>query len=118
MNHLEGVDEILGRITPAFIEFTKQQNKKYKKSMPTYSEHPILSYQVEIEKHNIRNHHQRKYKPLRRMFPGAVIHHQWIGKSSLYDGVALVDGKLHHSNIIEIIRLLEGEITKFKHNLT
>ena len=110
MNHLEGWGAICSRITPEYIEFVKQEEKKYEKSKPTYIKYPTLSYQVERERETIRCYHRNKYKALRRTFPDSVIHHQWIELTAKYDGVALVNGELHRHNKIEIIRLLEGKI--------
>ena len=117
MNHLEGWMETHSKITSEYIKFIQQEEKKYEKSKPTYINSPLVSYQIEKEKQSIRQHHQKKYKALRRMFPNGVIHHQWINKTAKHDGVALVEGEAHRHNKIKIIKILEGKITKFKHEL-
>lgn len=113
MNHLEENEFIIFKITPEYIKWIEEENKKYDKANP--QKYPYITLQVEKEKNSIRHFHRKKYSALQKMFPDAVIHHQWIEKTSKYEGVAIVDRESHQHNSIKIIKTLEGKITKFKH---
>lgn len=43
--------------------------------------------------------------------PGSQIHHEWIPGTANYTGVALVEKDQHMHGFIDIIQILEGEIT-------
>ena len=53
----------------------------------------------------------RQYK--RIIAPGSQLHHQWIPKTSDYTGLALVEVNPHKYGIINVIEILDGEITLF-----
>lgn len=64
------------------------------------------------ERRKIRSKHARKWRPYKKIIaPGAQIHHQWIPKTLKYKGLALVEKYQHQHGIIDIIKILEGEIT-------
>ena len=64
------------------------------------------------EKTLIRQKHQRRWTPLKRIIaPNSELHHQWQMGTANYDGVALVEKDQHRYGIIDVIQILEGEIT-------
>ena len=60
----------------------------------------------------IRMKHGRIYRPYKQIIvPDSQIHHEWIPETADYRGVALVEKDQHIHGFIDIIRILEGEIT-------
>jgi hypothetical protein len=45
--------------------------------------------------------------------PDSQLHHQWQPDSAEYDGVALVEADAHMHGFIDVIQILDGEITLF-----
>ena len=66
------------------------------------------------EKDLIRGGHQRSYTPFKKIIaPKSQIHHEWIPETAEYGGVALVEADQHLQGFIDVIQILEGEITLF-----
>lgn len=68
------------------------------------------------ERTKVRNRHQHQYRPYKRIIdPEGLtqIHHSWLPKSSDCTGVALVEKEAHMHGFIDVIQILEGEITLF-----
>jgi len=66
------------------------------------------------EKNRIRGNHGYIYKPYKQIIaPDSQLHHQWRPESASYDGVALVEKDQHMHGFIDVIEILEGEITLF-----
>ena len=64
------------------------------------------------EKELIRMTHRNLYRPFKRIIsPETQIHHEWIPGTSDYTGVALVEKDPHMHGFIDVIQILEGEIT-------
>jgi hypothetical protein len=60
----------------------------------------------------IRRTHQNQYRPFKKIIsPDSQLHHQWAPGTAEYDGVALVEKEQHQHGIIDVIQILEGEIT-------
>jgi hypothetical protein len=60
----------------------------------------------------IRMKHGREYRPYKMIIaPESQIHHEWIDDTAEYRGVALVETKPHQYGIIDVIQILDGEIT-------
>lgn len=67
---------------------------------------------IQGERHTIRVTHARQWKPYKDIItPDSQIHHEWIPKTAEYRGVALVEAKPHQYGIIDVILILDGEIT-------
>jgi hypothetical protein len=70
---------------------------------------------VSGEKHKIRNKDNRIYKPFKDFVdPSGLthLHHEWLNNgTSNYRGVALVEADQHMRGFIDVIQILEGEIT-------
>lgn len=63
------------------------------------------------ERRDIRNKHAKLYLVIKQATPNSVLHHEWLPGTAKYRGVALVDKEAHQNGIIEVIKILEGEIT-------
>ena len=62
----------------------------------------------------IRNKHGLRWKPFKQIIaPESQIHHEWIPGTADYTGVALVETDQHIHGFIDVIQILEGEITLF-----
>ena len=63
-------------------------------------------------KERIRARHQHHYRPYKKIIaPKSQIHHQWIPGTANYTGVALVEKDPHQYGFIDVIQVLEGQIT-------
>ena len=66
------------------------------------------------ERKRIRGKHGRKWREYKHIIaPDSVLHHQWRPNSAEYDGVALVEKDQHQHGFIDVIQIMEGEITLF-----
>lgn len=66
------------------------------------------------ERNKIRMKHRnnwREYK--KRIAPGSQIHHEWLFETADFRGVALVEADQHRQGNINVIQILDGEITLF-----
>lgn len=62
----------------------------------------------------IRLRHGGKFHKFKKIIaPDSQIHHQWRQGSAKYDGVALVERDQHMRGFVNVIQILEGEITLF-----
>lgn len=60
----------------------------------------------------IRRKHQKKWTPFKQIIaPESQIHHEWIPETANFRGVALVEADQHMHGFIDVIQILEGEIT-------
>ena len=67
---------------------------------------------IPYEKKLIRNNHSKEWREYKRIIASdSQIHHQWIPNTSKYSGMALVEKDQHQHGYIDVIQILEGEIT-------
>ena len=60
----------------------------------------------------VRVTHGHLYRPYKQIIaPDSQIHHEWIPETANYRGVALVEKDQHMHGFIDVIQILEGEIT-------
>ena len=87
--------------------------EEYKKGGKHYEKTLIAHHSgVPGEKNRIRAKHGKQYRPYKAIIaPDSQIHHEWIGKTAEYRGIALVETKPHQYGIIDVIQILDGEIT-------
>ena len=89
-------------------EQCRKDGKRYEK---------MLKHQhtgIQGERNKIRNRHGREYHPFKQIIaPESQIHHEWIPGSADFRGVALVETQPHRHGTIDVIKILEGEITLF-----
>jgi hypothetical protein len=91
-------------------EHSHQSNRKGGKY---YIRH--LQYQhsgLQGERNKIRAMHARRWSKYKnRIAPNSQIHHAWRHNSSDFDGVALVETNAHRHGVIDVILILEGNVT-------
>ena len=64
----------------------------------------------------VRGKHGYLYKQYKKVIdPEGLtqIHHEWLPETANYRGVALVEKEQHRYGVIDVIQILEGEITLF-----
>ena len=60
----------------------------------------------------VRTKHAYRYRPYKSIIaPDSQIHHEWISGTPNFRGVALVEKDRHMHGYIDVIQILEGEIT-------
>ena len=60
----------------------------------------------------IRNRHRKEFHEIKDTLAVEVeLHHEWIGDTTEYRGMAFVEKVAHRNGIIDVILLLDGEIT-------
>ena len=70
---------------------------------------------IQGEKNCIRDKHGRMWRRFKNIIaPGSQIHHEWLNDGTPnYRGVALVEADQHMSGDIDVIQILQGDITLF-----
>jgi hypothetical protein len=64
------------------------------------------------ERNKIRVKHANKWCQYKKIIaPDSQIHHEWVPETAEYLGVALVEKDQHMHGIIDVIKILDGEIT-------
>ena len=64
------------------------------------------------ERNLVRAKHGKRYRPYKKIIaPDSVLHHEWLPNTANYQGVALVEKDQHQHGFIDVIQILEGEIT-------
>lgn len=76
-----------------------------------------LEYQrtgLQRERKRIRTKHAKLYHPFKQITArDTQFHHEWLPGTAKYIGVALVEKVAHSQGFINVITVLEGEITLF-----
>ena len=66
------------------------------------------------KRNKIRAIDGHKWRPYKRIIaPDSQVHHQWDLESASYRGMALVEADQHTHGFIDVIKILDGEITIF-----
>lgn len=85
----------------------------HRKGGSRYAKH--LEYKrtgIPGDKNKIRSKHANLYKPYKDIIaPDSQIHHEWVPKTDEYTGVALVEKEAHMHGFVDVIQILDGEIT-------
>ena len=64
------------------------------------------------ERNRIRMNHAYKYHPYKAIIaPDSQLHHEWVPETAEYRGVALVETDAHRHGFVDVIEILDGEIT-------
>ena len=101
-------EEHLEEVIAVTREQCRKGGRRYAKAL-AYSQIGIPG-----EKRRIRVKHTQHYKPYKDIIaPDSQLHHLWRPQSALYDGLALVEKDKHMRGFINVIKILEGEITVF-----
>ena len=67
---------------------------------------------LQHERRLVRVKHRGEWAPFKRIIaPDSQIHHEWIHETADYRGVALVEADQHMHGYIDVIQILDGEIT-------
>ena len=67
---------------------------------------------IQHKKYLIRTKHAHRYQRFKKIIaPESQIHHEWIPNTANYRGIALVETDQHMHGFIDVIEILEGEIT-------
>lgn len=67
---------------------------------------------IQHEKELVRGKHNRLWATFKKIIaPESQFHHQWAPGTANYTGVALVEKDQHQHGYIDVIQILEGEIT-------
>lgn len=95
-------------------ERVKANSRKADSKGGKYYEY-MMGYQttgIPGERHSIRAKHGYQYRSYKQIIaPESQIHHEWIPNTANYSGVALVEKDQHIHGYIDVIQILEGEIT-------
>jgi hypothetical protein len=66
------------------------------------------------KRNTIRRNHRKGWRDFKMIIaPDSQIHHEWIFETADFRGVALVEANQHRYGSIDVIRILDGEITLF-----
>lgn len=66
-------------------------------------------------RNRIRTKHRKRWGEYKKIIaPDSQLHHQWQQGTVKYDGLALVEADQHMHGIIDVIQILDGEITLFR----
>lgn len=69
---------------------------------------------LQHERGLVRKKHEYKWSPYKQIIaPCSQCHHQWVPGMAEYTGLALVEKDQHMHGYIDVIQILEGEITLF-----
>ena len=97
------------------VSHAKNDHQRNRKGGKYYEK--IQSYKrvgVPGKKNRIRTKHGHLYCPFKCIIaPNSQIHHEWIPGTANFRGVALVEAYSHRQGFIDVIQILEGEITLF-----
>lgn len=87
-------------------QHTRKGGKYYKK------EQIYKQTGLQGERNVIRKRHGCRWQKYKRIIaPDSQCHHEWVPKTAEYRGVALVEKDAHQYGRIDVIQILEGEIT-------
>ena len=91
----------------------ERQRKRDRKGTESYERKRLYQMAgIPYTKRLIRGKHQEQWKPFKQIIaPNSVLHHEWIPNTADYRGVALVEKNQHQHGFIDVIQVLEGEIT-------
>lgn len=96
-------------------EEVKANDKEKRKGGKYYGrQRKYFSTGIPHEKELVRRKHRNKWTLYKQIIaPESQIHHEWILNTSDFGGVALVGKDQHIHGFIDVIQILEGEITLF-----
>ena len=102
----EAYQKWLEQVKAAVRKYKQKRSKGYRKA---------ITYQMNGLPHTkrlIRLIHAQRWRKFKCIIaPQSQIHHEWIPETANYRGVALVETDQYMHGFIDVIRILEGEIT-------
>lgn len=112
--HKEEIKEYNKAYKEIHKEEVKSDNTKYShKEGEHYEQRRKYDQNGLRHKRNlVRGRHRFYYHKYKQIIaPDSVLHHEWIPGTADYRGVALVEKDPHRYGFIDVIQILEGEIT-------
>jgi len=95
-------------------EKVKEQGRQVSRKTGKYYKKKQIYKQTGLsgERERTRMRDAYYWRPYKRIIaPQSQIHHQWIPETSNYTGLALVEADAHMHGFVDVIQILEGEIT-------
>ena len=92
----------------------KKNNDKYHHKGGSFYDTKLIYDRTGLRKQRnvIRACDRKRYRKYKRFFaPDSQLHHEWQHGTAEYNGIALVETDQHMHGIIDVIHILEGEIT-------
>ena len=116
IEHLEQEKQKLRRWrgdNPEKVKANGQESSR--KGGKYYEQHQkYFSAGLPHERKIVRLRHGHLYRPYKQIIAlESQIHHEWLPETAEYRGVALVEKDQHMHGLIDVIQILEGEITLF-----
>ena len=66
------------------------------------------------ERNCVRRGHRKRWQLYKQIIaPDSQLHHEWVPRTAEYNGLALVEKDQHQHGAIDVIEILDGEITVF-----
>jgi hypothetical protein len=113
-NHREEVKEYNKKYQEAHPEEVKANNHEGSRKGGKYYAKHLTDGQTGLrgDRNAIRKKHADKYRPFKNIIaPESQLHHEWVPKTAEYRGVALVEADQHMHGFVDVIQILDGEIT-------
>lgn len=94
-------------------EHAQNNRDSHRKGGKYYEHHrEYNSTGLQGKRNRIRRKHAKHYQQYKKIIaPDSVLHHEWIQETANFRGVALVEKGQHQYGVIDVIQILEGEIT-------
>ena len=90
--------------------YNQERNRKGGKYYERTAKYRLTG--IPHERGLVRKKHANRYRPYKNIIaPDSQIHHEWIPETANFRGVALVEKEQHMHGFIDVIQILEGEIT-------
>lgn len=100
----------------AHPEEVKARNREICRKGGKYYDKMLKYKQTDLQrkKNKIRKNHNLEFREIKDTLAEEVeLHHEWIGDTAEYRGVGFVEKVAHQHGYIDVILLLDGEITLF-----
>lgn len=111
------------RVTETSREWKKSNPEKVVESNHNHGRKGGKNYQKALgyshtglqgERNKIRYKHGRRWREYKKILaPSSQLHHEWVPGTAKYRGVALVEVDQHMHGFIDVIEIVEGDITIF-----
>ena len=97
-------------------ENVKARNAEYSRKGGKFYHKKVEDDKKELRRKRniIRACDRKRYRKFKNIIaPESQIHHEWLPESPSYGGMALVEADQHAHGFIDVIQILEGEISIF-----
>ena len=94
------------QVKAANAEYNRKNGKQYDKKIEYDKQ------ELRRKRNIIRACDRKRYRKYKNIIaPDSQIHHEWLPSSAEHRGIALVEADMHMHGFIDVIQVLEGEIT-------